>query len=861
MAATEFPDRLSALEQENAMLRRLLGQQGCSQLQQCEQSYAVLQAEVAEYKRREQERYKHTATVREQGQVADLTSYEPTQQALLQAEQVRSQELERINAELQQTLDRLSESEARYRALFELSSEGIYRWELDQPIPLALPVSEQVDRLYRYMYVAEANAVFAGMYRLPSTEAALGLRLSDVHISTSDKNLELMCHYVENGYRIRAAESEEVDNEGKKCYFLNNIIGIVENGQLTGGWGTQLNITELRETQQVLLRVEQDRVAELAKANEELLQREHELQHSYRLLSAVAEVAKDLLENPHIDNAIDNALKKIGETAGISRVGLMQEKPSEENGRMQHRVLAEWTAPGIPRQSEDPRTKIVYTDEYAILADELHNGRSIWHLVTEFPEPARTHQLNISVKSTGAVPIFIEGEYFGCVFFDNCVDYRQWSTHEINVLTFGAGAIGAALHRKQLVDRLVEERIHGEQEQVAELAKANDALKQTVDVLATETDFDLFLGHVLQVIAEQLEAPLTEYWYCSKTDDTARVGLTYWRGQILKPEEQPGHIGLYGYPVPPEMMPEESLHHRCSHFITEDVATSAIHIQIANEFGLDAGAWYRSRGVSRLLNVPLILGEKMIGALIVFLPSHRHFTKQQIELTYTLAQQVTLAIQLTNLAEEAKQVAIFEERNRMASEIHDTLAQVFTGISLQLEVAKPLIHQEPQTVERILEYTSQLAETGLTEARRSVWALYPPAAEYADLAQMLYESVEHMTRNTSIAVEVNVRGNSCPLPPFMGMNLLRIGQEALTNALKHAQAQKISIDLGYEPDRIWLTISDDGRGFTPFTYIDSLNDGFGLVSMYERGDRIGAQVSLISQLGQGTQILVEAPLN
>ena len=101
-----------------------------------------------------------------------------------------------------------------------------------------------------------------------------------------------------------------------------------------------------------------------------------------------------------------------------------------------------------------------------------------------------------------------------------------------------------------------------------------------------------------------------------------------------------------------------------------------------------------------------------------------------------------------------------------------------------------------------------------------------------------------MTRNTEITVEVNIQGNSCSLPPFIGMNLLRIGQEALTNALKRAQAQRISIELTYEFDRIWLGISDDGRGFTLPTQLDSLNGGFGLVGMYERCNRIGAQLSI-----------------
>ena len=97
-------------------------------------------------------------------------------------------------------------------------------------------------------------------------------------------------------------------------------------------------------------------------------------------------------------------------------------------------------------------------------------------MIDEFPKPARTQQKGIAVKSTGAVPIFNEDSYYGCVGFDDCVNYRQWSAPEIDVLAFGAGVIGAALHRKQLVDSLIEERATAT-ERAAELAKANEASK------------------------------------------------------------------------------------------------------------------------------------------------------------------------------------------------------------------------------------------------------------------------------------------------------------------------------------------------------------------------------------------------
>ncbi len=281
------------------------------------------------------------------------------------------------------------------------------------------------------------------MYGVDNPDDLIGLKITDVHVEDSEKNAAFIRAIVENGYRVRNIETEEIDIHGQLRYLLNSGVVTIKDHYVVNGWGTQVDITELRETQQALLRAEQERAAELAKVNQELRQRD-------RLLSAVADIAKDLLENPQVDSAIERVLRKIGEAAGISRVTLMREEPEVGTGRMQHHVLLEWTAPSVPRQSDDPLTKTLYNDEYGILVDELHAGHSIWHVLEELPEPARTQQESIAVKSTGAVSIFIEGKYFGCVAFDDCMYHRQWSNQEIDVLTSGAGAIGAALHRKQL---------------------------------------------------------------------------------------------------------------------------------------------------------------------------------------------------------------------------------------------------------------------------------------------------------------------------------------------------------------------------------------------------------------------------
>jgi len=390
----------------------------------------------------------------------------------------------------------------------------------------------------------------------------------------------------------------------------------------------------------------------------------------------------------------------------------------------------------------------------------------------------------------------------------------------------------------------------------AQLIRANVTLKKTLDVLATDADLDRALGHVLQVTSEQLGAASSAFWRYNLETERFALYLVYLYGEVITatPENAPRLSGQWirGQDLSRDLAFKQHVRDRIP--VIYDLAH---HPEVR-----PAHRRFMERlGIKTLLGVPLLLGSEVVGSFTIRFSEHRNFLPAELELVQALSHQATLAMRLTQLAEEAKQTVLFEERNRIASDIHDTLAQTFTGISLQLEVAKQLVYQQPKTVEKILQDISQLTKNGLAEARRSVWALYPPGEEYANLAQMLYDSVEQMSRNTTTKVAVTILGEPCPLSPYIGMNLLRVGQEALTNALKHSQAQNVLIALTYTTDLVLLSIRDDGRGFLPPPNLDNLNGGFGLVGMYERCDRIGAQLSILSQPGQGTQILVESPLH
>ncbi len=205
----------------------------------------------------------------------------------------------------------------------------------------------------------------------------------------------------------------------------------------------------------------------------------------------------------------------------------------------------------------------------------------------------------------------------------------------------------------------------------------------------------------------------------------------------------------------------------------------------------------------------------------------------------------------------AEQASILEERNRMAREIHDTLAQSFTGILLQVGAATQILADDrgaPQEHLEMLEMIDELARTGLAEARRSVAALRPQLLEDSDLQSALHRLLVQMRASTNTNLLYESKGTAYPLPADVENHLLRMGQEALTNAIRYADASEIRVELVYEATRFTLCVKDNGRGFNVGS-VPSVG-GFGLLGMSERAEQIGAQLSIQSQTGKGTEIVV-----
>jgi PAS domain S-box-containing protein len=572
-----------------------------------------------------------------------------TQKAMLQAEQARSQELDRLNTELQQTLDRLTESENNFRTLFEMSSEGFYLAKAEPPISLALSIEEQCELAYQNIRVVDANPAFVAMYGADNLEDVIGMGNPDCHTENSEKNRAFIRGIVESGYCCSNLETEEIDRHGRSRYFLNNSFSIRKDGYFIGGWCTQTDITDLRIAQQALLQAEQQRAAQLV--------------------------------------------------------------------------------------------------------------------------------------------------------------------------------------------------------------KANITLKKTLDVLATEPQLDRALGHVLQVTSEQIGSSSAALWLYHPDIDQFRIHLVYLEGRIIAAIPETTHLltghWIRGQNLSGDLMLKQHIRDRAP--VIYDVDHYA-------EMPPGVRRFMNQLGVKTLLGIPLLLGSEIVGSFTIRFRDRPELQAEDLELTQALAHQATLAIQLLRMAEaaktEAQQTTLLEERNRMARELHDTLAQTFTGVIVQLEAAQEMIAPTTAPVQKHLAHAGLLARQGLQEARRSVWSLRPEALESNNLQTALLRLVQQMTEHTAIATEVVVDGTPIALPEEIESHLLRIGQESLTNALKHTKAQHIQLLLQFTPTSIALRIMDDGQGFDP----QQPRRGFGITCMQQRTQQIGGEFTLTSQIGQGTAIDVRIPV-
>ncbi|MDB6017161.1 MAG: integral rane sensor signal transduction histidine kinase [Pedosphaera sp.] len=201
------------------------------------------------------------------------------------------------------------------------------------------------------------------------------------------------------------------------------------------------------------------------------------------------------------------------------------------------------------------------------------------------------------------------------------------------------------------------------------------------------------------------------------------------------------------------------------------------------------------------------------------------------------------------------------ERTRLAQELHDTLEQSLTGIGLQLDTAGRLSGKEPERAVHHVELARSMMTQSQIELRRSIWDLRSRELEEFDLCSALLASGQQMLDGTDIQIRVTTEGMVRPLSEVMEENLLRIGQEALTNVIKHSSATLVTFELKFNAQSVILKITDNGRGFNPENSVGASEGHFGLVGIHERTKRLDGRLTITSAPGAGTVLAVEIPIN
>ena len=258
---------------------------------------------------------------------------------------------------------------------------------------------------------------------------------------------------------------------------------------------------------------------------------------------------------------------------------------------------------------------------------------------------------------------------------------------------------------------------------------------------------------------------------------------------------------------------------------------------------------------------PLVAKGITIGTLSIAGYTTRRLIDTEAELLAAIGNQLVIAVMNARLYRRSRSAAILEERNRVAREIHDTLAQGFTGILIQLQAAERLSLKYPDQARVSLQEAQDLARQSLQEARRSVLNLRPTILEHIPLDRALDQQVTRFGEAHHLKANFALQGYPSPLNPDVEQNLYRIAQEALTNVSRHAQAKRVDVCLNFSSRTVTLTITDDGIGLNGHHPAAGRNGstGFGLVGIQERVALMHGQADFVTVQPGGTRIKVVIP--
>ncbi len=566
------------------------------------------------------------------------------------------------------------------------------------------------------------------------------------------------------------------------------------------------------------------------------------------LLRAIADVGRELVDLDNFEQRLERVCEILSKAAAfIGRVYIYESVPDPTGaGALTYHSLCEWNSPGCRPTPLSSRKEPFQPDGFRDWVTRVPAGQTVQGLTRDLGPPAQLRQrLDGGTLSLLIVPIQASDGHFGCIGFDDVASERIWEEAEISALEACAAVLASAVDRYR--QAATDERRES-------LLIAGAAAAQ---LLISLPDFDAALDEALAAF-EGVKGIDRAYIFQNRVH--AATGEHHWRftHEFVKPGvpsgKSSGEIRNFRdyEPYTSRLLAGQTVT-----FKRSELSGPALeHNEEENSWAMAA--------------VPIFVDGQVWGAA-GFDDCHqeRDYTDGELAALQSFANAVAAAIVRQRVEHSLqtersrRELAILDERNRIACEIHDTLAQHFSVASMQMEAAKAAADVSRDKEMHFLENAHRLVREGSVAARQSVAVLHVPEFQEESLSRAIEKLVERLQHHCSMSLSAKIGKLPEALKPDIMQHLFCIIQEALHNAIKHARATSCGVVLEHNPDERQLTlrISDNGVGLRscPLPTAQA-NAGFGLNDIRRRTLELGGRVAFEAPLGGGLAVVVLVPL-
>ncbi|MFQ5826862.1 MAG: GAF domain-containing protein, partial [Dehalococcoidia bacterium] len=540
-------------------------------------------------------------------------------------------------------------------------------------------------------------------------------------------------------------------------------------------------------------------------------------------LAVLNSIATAAAESPGLQPLLDTALEQVLDIlradAGLICVVDLE---AEEHSAVAHRGFS---------------PELVHRIQRAKLADDpfaqeaVRTGRPlVVEKVFEDPRVAEAARSE-GVRSTITVPLKAEGEVTGILAIAT-VRERYFTPSDLELLVSVGGQLGMAIRNATLFQRSLQR--NREMEALLAVSRAG----------ASSLDLPRVLDRALDTILEVTSAEAAEMWLA---EERGELTLTRHRGAASEAFHEQTRFQMgEGFPGLAAQT--------CSPVVVHDLSRDPRFLRTG----------VKEAGFQTYCALPLLHRERLVGVLGVAARAQEALTRpEELRLLVGIGEVIAVAIENARLYERVQDAAVLEERERIAREMHDGLAQVLGYINTQsLAIKRLLASGHAAEARETLTQMEEAARQVYADVREAILGLRTSPGSEGELVPSLQRYLELYQEMTGLRAQMRVSGepDAIKLPPAMEIQLMRIVQEALSNVRRHARASTVTVSFEMDGQQLQVAVEDDGQGFEPEQLPPRDWPRFGLQTMQERAEAVGGRFRIQSRPGSGTSVIVQLPM-